>query len=56
MPKQRITIEHEAISTGPYSKGLKVGDFVFVSGQGPLEVETGRMIGNTIEEQTSGVY
>lgn len=53
MPKQRITVEHEVMSTGPYSKGLKVGDFVFVSGQGPLEVETGRMIDGTIEEQTS---
>jgi 2-iminobutanoate/2-iminopropanoate deaminase len=53
MPKQRITIEHEVMSTGPYSKGLKVGDFVFVSGQGPLEVETGRMVGETIEEQTA---
>jgi 2-iminobutanoate/2-iminopropanoate deaminase len=53
VPKQRITIEHEVMSTGPYSKGLKVGDFVFVSGQGPLAVETGRMIDGTIEEQTS---
>ena len=39
---------------GPYSPGLRVGDFVFVSGQGPLNPATGQTP-ETIEEQTAQV-
>src|SRR5262245_41204342 len=37
---------------GPYSPALAVGDMVFVSGQGPLDPETGKIRGESIEEQT----
>jgi 2-iminobutanoate/2-iminopropanoate deaminase len=37
---------------GAYSPGLRVGDWVFVSGQGPYDPVTGALIGETIEEQT----
>ena len=37
---------------GPYSPGLVVGDFVFVSGQGPVKPDTGKLVGPGIEEQT----
>jgi 2-iminobutanoate/2-iminopropanoate deaminase len=37
---------------GAYSPGLLVGDWVFVSGQGPYDPVTGALIGETIEEQT----
>ena len=37
---------------GPYSPGLRVGDFVFVSSQVPIDPETGEVTGETIEEQT----
>lgn len=40
---------------GAYSPGLRVGDFVFVSGQGPLNPATGKLAGDTIEEQTAQV-
>jgi 2-iminobutanoate/2-iminopropanoate deaminase len=36
---------------GPYSQAIVSGGFVFVSGQGPLDLE-GRVVGDTIEEQT----
>jgi len=36
---------------GPYSSGLVVGEFVFVSGQGPFHPQT-KAMGDTIEEQT----
>lgn len=39
---------------GAYSPGLRVGDFVFVSGQGPLNPATGQTP-ETIEEQTAQV-
>jgi 2-iminobutanoate/2-iminopropanoate deaminase len=53
MPKQQITTQKGAPPIGPYSQGLKVGDFVFVSGQGPLDPETKQIVGETIEEQTA---
>ena len=55
MPKQQITTRSGASPIGPYSQGLRVGDFVFVSGQGPLDPDTGKIVGETIEEQTTRV-
>jgi 2-iminobutanoate/2-iminopropanoate deaminase len=40
---------------GAYSQGLRAGDFIFVSGQGPLDPQTGQIVGTTIEEQTTRV-
>lgn len=37
---------------GPYSQAIKVGDFLFVSGQVSLDPKTGEIVGETIEEQT----
>lgn len=55
MPKQQITTAKGAPPGGAYSQGLRVGDFVFVSGQGPIDPESGRVAGDTIEEQTARV-
>jgi 2-iminobutanoate/2-iminopropanoate deaminase len=55
MPKQQITTKSGASPVGPYSQGLRVGDFVFVSGQGPLDPKTGQIVGENIEEQTTRV-
>lgn len=35
----------------PYSQAIKVGNTVYVAGQGPFDPETGRLVGNTLEEQ-----
>jgi 2-iminobutanoate/2-iminopropanoate deaminase len=51
--KQQLITNKGAAPSGSYSQGLKVGDFVFVSGQGPLHPETGEVVGTTIEEQTA---
>ena len=53
MQKQQITTRTGAAPVGAYSQGLRVGDFIFVSGQGPLDPETGKIVGETVEEQTS---
>ena len=53
MPKQQITTTTGASPMGAYSQGLRGGDFIFVSGQGPLDPATGKIVGDTIEEQTA---
>jgi 2-iminobutanoate/2-iminopropanoate deaminase len=55
MTKQQISTKAGASPVGPYSQGLRVGDFIFVSGQGPLDPATGKITGDTIEEQTARV-
>lgn len=36
---------------GPYSQGVIAGNFLFASGQIPLDPESGQLVGSTIEEQ-----
>ena len=55
MSKQQITTKSGASPIGAYSQGLRVGDFIFVSGQGPLDPITGQIVGETVEEQTARV-
>ena len=55
MSKQQITTTSGASPVGAYSQGLRTGGFIFVSGQGPLDPQTGRIVGTTIEEQTTRV-
>jgi 2-iminobutanoate/2-iminopropanoate deaminase len=38
--------------TGAYSQAIRAGDFVFISGQGPLDPETLEVRGATVEQQT----
>ena len=55
MTKKQVSTTSGAAPVGPYSQGLIAGDFVFVSGQGPLDPDTGKIVGETIEEQTARV-
>ena len=40
-------------SIGPYSQGIRDGDRIYVSGQGPVDPETEEIVGDDIEEQTA---
>jgi len=42
-------------AVGPYSQAVVSGNFVFVSGQIPLNPETGKMVEGDIEEKTRRV-
>ncbi len=53
MAKQQILTDNAPVPAGPYSQGLRVGDFVFVAGQGPNDPHTRKLAGDTIEEQTA---
>ena len=47
-----ISTDKSPAEIGPYSQGLDAGNIVFVSGQIPVNVQTGTMA-DTIEEQTA---
>lgn len=51
MPKKAIT-SPKAKAIGPYSVAVEQGDFVFVSGQIPLDSATGKLIEGDIAAQT----
>lgn len=50
---EEITTDDAPGSIGPYSQGIKDGDTVYVSGQGPVAPETGEVVSDDIEEQTA---
>lgn len=53
--KKVITAQNAPAAIGPYSHGVCVGDLFFTSGQIPLVPETGKLAGESIEEQTEQV-
>jgi 2-iminobutanoate/2-iminopropanoate deaminase len=53
MAKYPITSKRGAPPQGAYSQGWRAGDFIFVSGTGALDPITGKLVGESIEEQTN---
>jgi len=52
MPKHAIHTDKAGPPLGAYSQGIRAGDFLFVSGCGPIDPGTGQVRGESIEEQT----
>lgn len=50
--KQFIKTPNAPLPLGPYSQGIKAGNFVFVAGQGPIDPNTGKITAADIETQT----
>lgn len=50
--REVITTDKAPLPVGPYSQAIRVGGFVFIAGQGPIDPKTRQITGNTIEEQT----
>lgn len=55
MPKYIIQAEDAAPPRGAYSQGWRAGDFIFVTGTGPIDPQTNQLAGDTIEAQTEQV-
>jgi len=53
MAKYAIQSKRGAPPRGAYSQGWRAGDFIFVTGTGPLDPSTGNLVGDTIEQQTA---
>jgi 2-iminobutanoate/2-iminopropanoate deaminase len=43
-------------AAGPYSPGLVVGDWIFLSGQGGFDPDTGELVSDTVAEQTTQAF
>ena len=54
--KTLISPEGTPPAVGPYSPGLSVGEWVFLSGQGGFAPETGKVISDDIAEQTAQTF
>lgn len=52
MSKEFIKTQGAPKPLGPYSQGIRVGNLIFVSGQGPIDPTTGKITGADIETQT----
>lgn len=52
MPIERIFPHHAPTPRGPYSPAVRAGDFIFVSGQGPVDPVTDKIAPGGIKDQT----
>ena len=52
MAKYVIQSKKAAPPRGAYSQGWRAGDFIFVTGTGPIDPSTGQLVGDDIEQQT----
>lgn len=52
MERQVIHSDHAPKAIGPYSQAIRVGDFVFCSGQLGLDPNTGNLVSGGVEAET----
>ena len=55
MKKEIISTQKAPAAIGPYSQATKVGNFIFTSGQIPINPETGELVKGDIKEQARQV-
>lgn len=52
---EEIVTNGAPASIGPFSQGIKDGDRIFVSGQGPVDPDTDNIVSDDIREQTEQI-
>ncbi|HLL70211.1 MAG TPA: RidA family protein [Pyrinomonadaceae bacterium] len=53
--REIVATESAPQAIGPYSQAIRIGDFVFTSGQIPIDPQTGAFVEGGIAEQTERV-
>lgn len=53
--KDIIATEHAPAAIGPYSQAVRAGNFIFASGQIPIDPTTGQFVAGGVAEQTEQV-
>ena len=56
MSKSILHTENAPKAIGPYSQAVRAGDFLFLSGQTPLDPATGLLVAGGIKEQAARVF
>jgi 2-iminobutanoate/2-iminopropanoate deaminase len=54
--REGLTTPDAPKAIGPYSQGVRAGQLIFVSGQGPIDPATGALIDGDIGTQTRRVF
>jgi 2-iminobutanoate/2-iminopropanoate deaminase len=54
--RQAVSTPKAPAAIGPYSQAIKAGNLLFLSGQIPLDPETGQIVSGGIEAQTRQVF
>ena len=55
MELKKVSTKNAPAAIGPYSQAIQVGEFVFTSGQIPLDPATGLVVGEDITAQSERV-
>lgn len=55
MKKEIVSTTKAPAAIGPYSQAIKMGNFIFTSGQIPYDPETNELVGKDIESQARQV-
>jgi 2-iminobutanoate/2-iminopropanoate deaminase len=55
MIRETISTDKAPKAIGPYEQAIKVGDFLYTSGQIPLDPQTGNLVAGGVAEQTRQV-
>lgn len=55
MQRTQISTSSAPAAIGPYSQAIRCGQFVYTSGQIPLDPTTGELVGEDVETQTHRV-
>ena len=54
--KALISSDKVPVPAGPYSPGLSVADWIFLSGQGGFDPNTGKVVSADLAEQTEQTF
>ena len=54
--KAPISSDKVPVPAGPYSPGLTVGEWIFLSGQGGFDPNTGKVVSDDLVEQTEQTF
>jgi len=56
MQRTKIQTSEAPAAIGPYSQAIRCGQFLYASGQIPLDPATGTIVGSNVQEQTERVF
>lgn len=56
MGKEIISSQNAPAAIGPYSQAIKVGNFIYASGQLGVDPQTGNLVGDNVQAQAEQIF